>query len=97
MKTAQDVVDRVLAELMSEFGTKEASISARLEEGLGVELVEEAKEISCLRHEGARQLLSLLTLLPHGVLKMSHDLEGLVSYSGVLIYSVVDFNEAVEL
>lgn len=35
----------------------------------------------CLSDEGAQRLLALLLLLPHGVLKMSHAVEGLVETS----------------
>lgn len=77
---AQETVARVLSELKLEFG-KEKSLSAHLDEG--TEDVARGKEtggvLRCLEHEGARRLLSLLQLLPHGVVKMSHDLEGLVS------------------
>lgn len=72
LKAAEAVIARVLAELKMEYGTKETSLSVRLEfdgESAG----------SRFGDDDARRLLSLLSLLPHGVLKMSHDLEGLVS------------------
>lgn len=61
-----------MADLKLEFGTKEDSLSVDFE-GTG-----DAAGL-CLGEGGARRLLSLLSLLPHGVLKMSHDLDGLVS------------------
>lgn len=76
-KAAQDIVTRVAGDLKLEFGTKEASFSARLEPTNEVEA--ESGELKCLGKDDARRLLSLLGLLPHGVVKMSHDLEGLVS------------------
>ena len=71
-ETAKDSIARVSSDLRSEFGTKEASLSVLFESVGG-------GEGSCLRNDVTRRLLSLLSLLPHGALKMSHDLEGLVS------------------
>lgn len=68
----EETVARVFSDLKLEFGTKEASLSVLFERIEGV-------EERYLRDEAARRLLSLLSLLPHGALKMSHDLEGLVS------------------
>lgn len=59
-----------------EFGTKEVSLSVGFDKSADG-LVE--AENKCLDNDAARRLLSLLGLLPHGVIKMSHDLEGLVS------------------
>ena len=64
----------VLSELKMEFGTKEASLTAHIEE-------DDGETEACLAKGSAEQFLTLLELLPHGVIKMSHDLEGLVSVS----------------
>ena len=55
-----------------EFGTKEPSLSVEVRGDGGTAEV-------CLGKGAARRLLSLLDLLPHGVVKISHDVEGLVS------------------
>ena len=65
---------KVLSDLKMEFGTKEASLTAHVEQDdRGME--------ACLARSSAQRFLTLLELLPHGVIKMSHDLEGLVSVS----------------
>lgn len=78
---AAAAVARVLAHLKLEYGTKEAFLSVRLE-GTGDAVG--AGEASSIEEGGVRRLLSLLSLLPHGVVKMSHDLEGLVETSSNL-------------
>lgn len=70
--TAEETIARVFSDLKLEFGTKEAFLSVHFESIGGV-------EERCIHSEAARRLLSLLSLLPHGALKMSHDLDGLVS------------------
>lgn len=60
-----------------EFGTKEPSLSVQIREN------EEAVGV-CLGKGAAQRLLSLLELLPHGVMKISHDVEGLVSRSSLV-------------
>lgn len=72
----------MLAHLKLEYGTKEAFLSVRLE-GTGDAVG--AGEASSIEEGGVRRLLSLLSLLPHGVVKMSHDLEGLVRFFFVLL------------
>lgn len=69
---AEETIARVFSDLKLEFGTKEASFSVHFE---SIEAVEKI----CIHSEATRRLLSLLSILPHGALKMSHDLEGLVS------------------
>ena len=64
----------MLSELKMEFGTKEASLTAHIKE-------DDGETEACLAKGSAQQFLTLLELLPHGVIKMSHDLEGLVSVS----------------
>lgn len=56
-----------------EFGTKEPSLSVQVRGNGGP-----AEEV-CLGEGATQRLLSLLDLLPHGVMKISHDVEGLVS------------------
>lgn len=64
----------MVSELRFEFGRKDTMLSVRF----GEEATETAYS-TCLSEEGRHRLLSLLQLLPHGVVKMSHDLPGLVS------------------
>lgn len=79
LDSAQRSVERTRKQLESEFGKKEASLSVRMQEGSGNGLWDG----SCsLRMEFAERLLAMLSLLPHGVLKMSHDLKGLVRLFG---------------
>lgn len=65
-------MEKVLSELKMEYGTKEASLTAHIKESDG-------EAGACLARGSAQQFLTLLELLPHGVIKISHDLEGLVS------------------
>ncbi|CAM9348359.1 unnamed protein product, partial [Laminaria digitata] len=74
---ARETVENVLSELKLEFGTKETSLTAHVEESDG-------ETEACLTRGSAQQFLTLLELLPHGVIKMSHDLEGLVETSSNL-------------
>lgn len=71
-ETASDIFD----ELKMEFGTKEPSLQVQIRED------NDAEVGVCLGEGAARRLLALLELLPHGVMKISHDVEGLVSLSG---------------
>eukprot|EP00903_Cladosiphon_okamuranus_P006582 g6430.t1 len=76
-KAVEDTAGQVLGDLKMEFGTKEPSLSVR------VRGKEEPAEV-CLGKGAAHRLLSLLDLLPHGVVKISHDVEGLVETSSNL-------------
>lgn len=72
LKAVEETTGQVLDDLKMEFGTKEPSLSVQVR---GSEEPVEA----CLGKGAAHRLLSLLDLLPHGVVKISHDVEGLVS------------------
>lgn len=72
LKAAEETAGGVLGDLKMEFGTKEPSLSVR------VRGTEEPAEV-CVGKGATHRLLSLLDLLPHGVMKISHDVEGLVS------------------
>lgn len=82
LKAAEETAGHVLGDLKMEFGTKEPSLSVR------VRGTEEPAEL-CLGKGATHRLLSLLDLLPHGVMKISHDVEGLVrSQTGPLGFVV---------
>ncbi|CAM9740717.1 unnamed protein product, partial [Hapterophycus canaliculatus] len=78
LEAAKETAGQIFDELKMEFGTKEPSLQVQIREdgdaGAGV----------CLSEGAARRLLSLLELLPHGVMKISHDVEGLVETSSNL-------------
>eukprot|EP00752_Nemacystus_decipiens_P004012 g3675.t1 len=77
LRAAEETAGHVLGDLKMEFGTKEPSLSVQVR---GTE--EPAK--MCLGKGATHRLLSLLDLLPHGVMKISHDVEGLVETSSNL-------------
>lgn len=72
LKAVEETAGHILGDLKMEFGTKEPSLSVRVQGN------EKPAEV-CLGKGAAQRLLSLLDLLPHGVMKISHDVEGLVS------------------
>ncbi|CAM9513569.1 unnamed protein product [Pylaiella littoralis] len=77
LKAAEQTAGDIFGDLKMEFGTKEPSLSVQIRGN------EEAVEV-CLGKGAAQRLLSLLELLPHGVMKISHDVEGLVETSSNL-------------
>ena len=72
LKAAEEIATAILGDLKMEFGTKEPSMAVQIRKDA------DAAAEACLGAGAARRLLSLLELLPHGVMKISHDVEGLV-------------------
>lgn len=70
----QEFLNTWEADLMAEFGTKEPNLKVTLKPL-------EAKFDSALRVTHRDRLLGLIQSLPHGVIKMSHDIPGLVETS----------------
>lgn len=77
LKVAEEIATAIFGDLKMEFGTKEPSMAVQIRKD-----ADGAAE-ACLGAGAARRLLSLLELLPHGVMKISHDVEGLVRNSSV--------------
>lgn len=75
LKAAEEIARAILGDLKLEFGTKEPSMAVQVRKDA------DAAAGTCLGAGAARRLLSLLELLPHGVVKISHDVEGLVRNS----------------
>ncbi|CAM9620742.1 unnamed protein product [Ectocarpus fasciculatus] len=78
LKAAEEIASAILGDLKMEFGTKEPSMAVQIRKDA------DAAAEACLGAGAARRLLSLLELLPHGVMKISHDVEGLVETSSNL-------------
>ncbi|CAN0563159.1 unnamed protein product, partial [Ectocarpus sp. 12 AP-2014] len=78
LKAAEEIAGAILGDLKMEFGTKEPSMAVQVRKDA------DAAVGTCLGAGAARRLLSLLELLPHGVVKISHDVEGLVETSSNL-------------
>lgn len=75
LEAAEEIAGDILGDLKMEYGTKEPSMTLQIRKDADDDA---AAVETCLDAGAARRLLSLLSLLPHGVMKISHDVEGLV-------------------
>ena len=82
LKTAQGIVQAVQGEI--------ARALAPVEPGLRIELKDAPATRRAIRADQVRHILDVILALPHGVLRMSSDIEGLVETSTNLATLVMD-------